>query len=424
MIRPCLTCGLPLSEADTDLGVAAEHPLGARGHAPFPGLPLTDSDAKRVLRCHFCNGPHPVWMYETADLFTADDHNNIQEYANLWHACYRCADLIERLQAAELAERSLAASRWQVSGMAEKTLRLFQQALVQARYPYRTLLTVTRWPAAKLSADSLPKMRARLANLLRGPALLPQPLQGARRLLADGLDRGQLLWVDDENTDLAESVCADLPEAVITDDILPAPDGLMVWPRPVGGEHPIGAVSWTAHEQGWLIACYRSIAAVLDDDLMPQLRQDIGWLLPVHVEYVSAETVIDGSHPLAPAVTTWLLIDQTIAEVAAVPVSSSKRKSYQRGRAQPPEVKLVRIKARTQPGRQPGVSSGGSTRAEPDHRYWVSGHPRNQPYGPGRSLRRLIRIKPVLRGPEDAPIRLSTTVRVLGSIQRQPSDLK
>jgi hypothetical protein len=56
------------------------------------------------------------------------------------------------------------------------------------------------------------------------------------------------------------------------------------------------------------------------------------------------------------------------------------------------------------------VRQKGGTPAE---RVWVTGHWRNQPYELRRALRRPTYIHPFLRGPEDAPIKLSTTVRIL-----------
>jgi hypothetical protein len=80
-------------------------------------------------------------------------------------------------------------------------------------------------------------------------------------------------------------------------------------------------------------------------------------------------------------------------------------------------VRLVRVRP-SSPDSQPTTSRDERTRtgkAKPDHRYWVSGHERNQAYGPGRSLRKKITIDPFLKGPEDLPIKASTTVRILGS---------
>lgn len=44
------------------------------------------------------------------------------------------------------------------------------------------------------------------------------------------------------------------------------------------------------------------------------------------------------------------------------------------------------------------------------HRWIVSAHPRLQPYGPGRSLRRLIMVPPHVKGPDDKPLVVKPTV--------------
>lgn len=57
--------------------------------------------------------------------------------------------------------------------------------------------------------------------------------------------------------------------------------------------------------------------------------------------------------------------------------------------------------------------TAGRKHAAPDHRFIVSGHWREQPYGPGRSQRRRQWIAPYIKGPKDKPLRLDETVRVL-----------
>jgi hypothetical protein len=46
-----------------------------------------------------------------------------------------------------------------------------------------------------------------------------------------------------------------------------------------------------------------------------------------------------------------------------------------------------------------------------------------QPFGPGRTQRRLIYIDPQLRGPHDKPIKAGTTVRILGTTAPPPNPL-
>ena len=57
-----------------------------------------------------------------------------------------------------------------------------------------------------------------------------------------------------------------------------------------------------------------------------------------------------------------------------------------------------------------GHQQSTATRKDFDHRWWVRGHWRLQPYGPGRELRRITYIFPHTAGPADKP--LSTRPRV------------
>jgi hypothetical protein len=55
----------------------------------------------------------------------------------------------------------------------------------------------------------------------------------------------------------------------------------------------------------------------------------------------------------------------------------------------------------------------GKAKSGPKVQYLVRGHWKHQPYGPGRSLRKLIQIEPYWKGPEDAPI-LTRSSRLKG----------
>jgi len=78
-----------------------------------------------------------------------------------------------------------------------------------------------------------------------------------------------------------------------------------------------------------------------------------------------------------------------------------------------PQVRLLSIRAAHASTAGQGRVAG--QRRPMASRVWVSGHWRNQPYGPGRALRRPVYIHPFLRGPQDGPITPSTTVRILGT---------
>ena len=78
-------------------------------------------------------------------------------------------------------------------------------------------------------------------------------------------------------------------------------------------------------------------------------------------------------------------------------------------------VRVIDVREHTGGGTRDGDGDGtpGRKHAAPDHRFIVSGHWRDQPYGPGRSQRRRQWIAPYIKGPKDKPLRLDETVRVL-----------
>jgi hypothetical protein len=115
-------------------------------------------------------------------------------------------------------------------------------------------------------------------------------------------------------------------------------------------------------------------------------------------------------------VATWLLIAQKAAEAVPVELDRATRRAYARQQRPAPEVRLVRIRTRTGSRTWAGVvGSSGRGRAPLQEREWVGGHWKRQAYGPGRSQRRLTYVAAYLRGPDNKPIRASSTVRVLGS---------
>jgi hypothetical protein len=165
------------------------------------------------------------------------------------------------------------------------------------------------------------------------------------------------------------------------------------------------------------MVCYRSLGLDLPPTSIETVRREIGWLVPVHVAHVPHGAVINGEEPLAGLIASWLIIAQQLTRDEPTPVDPPVRKAYARAPRPPPEVRLISIKPASSPPR-PAEPAGTHTRrgrAKPDHRYWVSAHERNQAYGPGRSLRQKIDIDPFLKGPPDAPIKASTTVRILGT---------
>jgi len=83
-----------------------------------------------------------------------------------------------------------------------------------------------------------------------------------------------------------------------------------------------------------------------------------------------------------------------------------KRAAHRRLQRELPALRVIEL-AHT--GSKP-ESRGGHV--EWSRRWMVRGHWRNQPYGPGRTERRLTWIDPYVKGPDDKPLDTRPTVWV------------
>jgi hypothetical protein len=414
----CQACTYALTPIHRDGGLTFEHPITPdRDH---PAIPVPDTALDTVFRrCHLCSVHQPWWEYHTdGPIIEAigDIHTIAQQYSSRWHVCGACADLIETADQPALTRRCTTVLGWPADGLAAQILAGLHEAIIISRRPGRTLITTGTWPASPLKPPALPRIRDRLAALLRGPTRLPQPLAdpAIRHQIAHGLDQGQFTWIDPEFTDLIEHVHTDLPHTPITDRIVPAAVSLLAWANPIG-PHRLAAASWTRHHGGWQVVAYRTITADLPAPELTTLRHEVGWLIPVHVRDLADDHPLPAGDPLAPLAATWLIIAQQLThDEPAVPDPALGR-AYRRNRRQPPDIRIVRIKPAARRAATGGTSGG---RARPTHRFWVSAHTRHQAYGPGRTLRRDIPIDPYLKGPDGAPIKASTTIRILGDHRR------
>ena len=110
----------------------------------------------------------------------------------------------------------------------------------------------------------------------------------------------------------------------------------------------------------------------------------------------------------------WLLSSQagltsnTVHQ--AQQTSKAKRKRIAAGKVQPdPPVRVVQLRRQPAGDRDaPERSAGGRTYR---HRWTVSGHWRNQAFGPQHSLHRPLYINPYLKGPDTAPLLKSERVK-------------
>jgi hypothetical protein len=418
----CGACAYALNAIDTPAGLVFEHPVTPReDHQPIP-VPA-HRFATVYRRCHLCSIHQPIWQYRTDAMeAVADDgaHPITQTYSTCWHVCCECADLIEAGDHTRLTHRCATVMGWTPGDARTRLLAGIHHALMLARAPGRALLTTGTWTSTPLKAPALPKIRDRLTGLLRGPVGLPEPLHTDRGHLAHRLEQARLYWIDPEFTALVAETSDELPRTTVTDRIVPAGSGLLCWASPVDDRHRLTAASWRPHGDGWDLTCYRSYGPDLPTGHIERLRHDVGWLIPAHHTHLAAGAHLDGSDPLAALAATWLIIAQQLTSTESVPADPPIRRAYTRRHRPAPEIRIIRIRPTAVPPPTHGGDRTPTGRARPDHRYWVSGHTRKQAYGPGRSLRREVDIDPFLKGPPDAPIKASTTVRILGS-QRTPS---
>lgn len=106
------------------------------------------------------------------------------------------------------------------------------------------------------------------------------------------------------------------------------------------------------------------------------------------------------------AAMTW--INQEILELAPLTVrkvtSGASRSEKRRSPRYPVNVIQLRRRHFVHGAEEPAKIGDGPAREW--HCQWVvSGHWRNQPYGPARCLRRLVYVNPYVKGPENKPLR-------------------
>lgn len=420
----CQICLSPLNTLGTPPTYVHPIQLATDGHEPVP-VPVSQLDTVHRT-CDFCGDPYPTWTLlggEVAAVAIGEAGGLVQDFGDAWAACATCQTYIDDGSNEKVVDRAVQALGLGDNPQARARIEQLHLAFLTARVPGRTLITTTAWPATAISARELPKVRDRLARFYLGPDGLPVALAatGQRQQIAVGLDRSRLFWIDSDFTDLAEYAAGKLPDVTISRDLMPSTDGLLVWSRPATSRQ-ITAASWTANSDGWQLVNYRTVGGGLDGKPLQRLREHVGWLAPMSTLQVHEQHVLPGDHPAKALLAAWLLIGQQAAEVTKADVDKAVRKTYARTNRPAPEVRIVRIRADFSTTPTSTRSAPGDSGRSQTNRFWVSGHWRNQPHGPNSALRRPVYINPFLRGPDDAPIKLSTTVRILGSRRPKPED--
>lgn len=286
-----------------------------------------------------------------------------------------------------------------------------------------------------LRPSHLPKVRRQTLRFLNDPQSsirsgTSPDIQPGLDALASALEVGELFWVQQDMAALAVSAGEQLAAASWATDDRPAPCGLLYWDGGIGHmdsygvQIPVEACAWSPYQGAmmlWLLMSRDRLAAetaknrhdvTLVVEEIPPLVPIFGTTLPVGDEPLSMADVSPGlPQPVVAALASaWLLMQQPILvdrqrERADKPTA----RAYARDGLPAPEVTVVDLRRQYVPqDRDPDAGSGRHFK----HRWIVSGHWRNQPYGPGQSLRRQTWIPSHVKGPEGAPLLSTEKVNV------------
>lgn len=288
-----------------------------------------------------------------------------------------------------------------------------------------------------LRPRELPKRRNQLLKHLTDPsrplrAHTGQDNQEGLDLLARHLRAAELYWVSPDMAALAVSAGSQLAAADFGPQTRPAGCGLMVFAGGVGSipyppiEIPIDAIVWGPSPGGLMISTFIDRAVVhkaaqrppldgLELDQVPPLMPVVARTVPVTAEPVRfADLEAAAAIPatiLQTLVAAWLLMQQpNLADRSQVRPDKSVRGTTRRLGMPDPEVSIIALRRQYRPDDREETGEDGGRRYK--HRWVVSGHWRNQPYGPGRSLRRKQWISAHVRGPDGAPLLVTEKVNV------------
>jgi hypothetical protein len=287
-----------------------------------------------------------------------------------------------------------------------------------------------------LRARALPKLRAQAVRQLAsftdgGPYMLPGDENLAAAVLAD-LRACDLYWISEDMTALAMSAGAQLDEARFATADRPCPVGLAVFAGGLGmvdvapgAGLPVDALLWAPGPgrtlRVWHLIEGRSLFAAFPPEAIriqpPPLIPIREARLPLTDEPVSLDGLPahEGMEParaiVAAMAASWYLMQQPQL-VDRTRQEPSRAEARSIARAGLPEDGVTVVDLRRVMAPQDRDPDAGSDGRRYRHRWVVSGHWRDQPYGPSRSLRRQTWIPAYVKGPDGAPLLATERVNV------------
>lgn len=262
------------------------------------------------------------------------------------------------------------------------------------------------------SVRSLPEAQQQIANLPASPFPAGYVLEEAGdieierlwRFFRDAVAGGEVVWIEASLVDLISAAAESVPlDFVLDETMFPFVRCLAVFAAPIG-QCGIGVdgLMWAPVAEGVLIGPF-------DWDAIPIPAMPCHWrwgeTLSAAVERFSTFAKLGelmDEHVLRTATllaASLLLMTQPgITSVSDAHADRAASRRLVRKGWRVPVVRVVRLRGHE------GSGSGASGERHLSRRFIVRGHWRNQPYGPGSSLRRPTWIAPHIKGPEGAPL--------------------
>lgn len=281
----------------------------------------------------------------------------------------------------------------------------------------------------------LPKVRDQLLRHLDDPGsgirTVAGDLQTGLDALASHLRTGGLYWAAPDMTALAMSSGQQLAAARWATADRPTACGLIWFDGGIGMSEahgitlPIEGCTWGPYRGAcmlWMLMSRRRLVAEMKqigspyrlvEEETPPLIPVYGFTIPVTDEPLPmAEVDPEAPHPIVAAVAaSWLLMQQPqLVDRTVERPDKAARRAYARAGREDPHVTVVDLRRQYVPQDQDPGEGEASRRYR--HRWVVSGHWRDQPYGPDRSLRRKTWIPAHIKGPEGAPMLQTERVNV------------
>ncbi|MFJ7525173.1 hypothetical protein ACIQ1S_09620 [Streptomyces griseus] len=281
----------------------------------------------------------------------------------------------------------------------------------------------------------LPRLRRQTLRFLNDPdyALRETSTQN----INDGLDAlalsmgaGDLFWVGRDMAALAVHSGGQLAAARWATADRPSSCGLLFWEDGIGHidsggvQIPVEACAWGPHQGEmllWLLMSRTRLATEVNragrfeivTEEIPPLIPVYGATIPVTAEPVSMADLDPGlPQPVVAALAAaWLMMQQPLLiDRTQERADKTTARAYNREGQPAPEVSIVDLRRQYTP--QDRDPDAGTDQRTYRNRWIVSGHWRNQPYGPERSLRRKTWVPAHMKGPEGAPLLSTEKVNV------------